>query len=54
MDRQKIHKAVVVLKLSDFTFQEIGDMFGFSRQRAHQIYKEEIDKFAYAWQEKEA
>lgn len=26
------------------TFKQIGDKFGITRQRAHQIYKQEIEK----------
>ena len=32
------NKAIVALHLQGYTFQEIGNMFGVSRQRIHQIY----------------
>lgn len=37
-------RKVKMYRDSDLTFQEIGDKFGFSRQRAQQIYKEVIEK----------
>jgi hypothetical protein len=34
-----IKESVLLMRESGLSFEEIGEEFGFSRQRAHQIYK---------------
>ena len=38
--RVDIPRAVLILRADGYTFQEIGIIFDFSRQRAHQLYKQ--------------
>jgi len=39
-----VRRAIRILRDDNYTFEEIGRVFGFSRQRAHQLYKESSDE----------
>ena len=45
-----IKRAILVLRADNYTFEEIGNVFNFSRQRAHQLYKQSLEELEMSCQ----